>query len=180
MWRCLAFCLLLTLPFGCASVAPPHRPQVAPVGAKAATLTDLGDAVFAATNRVRKRFGYGIFLPKAALTEAAADQTSYMALMERASHTSRIVGERDASERVHRHGYFPPTVAENVLSFKLEEEENPTADELAARALEFWMNSPGHRSNILRRDMEQLGCAVNLVRLPGGDVVVFAAQVFAP
>ncbi len=178
MLRCLAFCLFLALPFGCAHVDAPRRSP--PSGARTAALTTLGDAVFAETNRVRRQFGRDVFLSRAALTAAAEDQASYMALMQHASHASRIAGERDPAERVYRHGYYPPLVAENVLSFKLEENENPSTEELAARIVAMWMSSPGHRANLLRRDLAQLGCAVNLVPLPGGDEAVFAAQVFAP
>ncbi|MBC7365386.1 MAG: hypothetical protein H7343_01025 [Undibacterium sp.] len=36
-----------------------------------------------------------------------------------------------------------------------------------------WMNSPGHRRNLLRRDLTLLGCAARLARVPIGPPRVF-------
>jgi hypothetical protein len=43
-----------------------------------------------------------------------------------------------------------------------------------------WLESPGHRVNLLNRDMTLLGCAARLARVPVGPPRVFAVQVFAP
>ncbi len=42
-----------------------------------------------------------------------------------------------------------------------------------------WLESPGHRVNLLSRDVTPLGCATRLVRVPVGPPRVFAVQVFA-
>lgn len=42
-----------------------------------------------------------------------------------------------------------------------------------------WLESPGHRVNLLSRDVTPLGCAARLVRVPVGPPRVFAVQVFA-
>jgi uncharacterized protein YkwD len=177
--RQLLPCLLVL-----SAVAPLPRATAAapvvPTGAKIEALDKLGEALLVETNRVRKQHGRSPLFFKAALTEAAADQAAYMALLQKAVHASRILGQRDALERVQRHGFYPANVAENVLSFKLEVDENPSVQELAVRIVNLWMNSPGHRANILRRDMAQLGCAVRFAHLADSGDAVFAAQVFAP
>ena len=42
-----------------------------------------------------------------------------------------------------------------------------------------WLESPGHRVNLLSRDVTPLGCAARLVRVPVGPPRVSAVQVFA-
>ena len=42
-----------------------------------------------------------------------------------------------------------------------------------------WLESPGHRRNLLSRDVTQLGCAARWARVPVGPPRVSAVQVFA-
>jgi uncharacterized protein YkwD len=143
----------------------------------------LGAAIFAESNRVRRAEKRARFLPQAELETAAADQAGTMAARLRSSHEGPFTGQRNAFERVRLAGLEPEVVAENVSAISL-----PTADSgetwsddyerLAEAIVKQWLNSPGHRRNLLRRDLTHLGCAARLAQVPASPPVVFSVQVF--
>jgi uncharacterized protein YkwD len=76
-------------------------------------------------------------------------------------------GPRD---RVQKHGLAFAVLAENIYSTR-----NGTMDpaELASIMVDGWMNSPGHRRNILARSLKFLGVGVAM-----SDTRVLATQLF--
>jgi uncharacterized protein YkwD len=143
----------------------------------------LGAAIFAESNRARMAEKRARFLPHAQLDAAAADQAVTMAARLRSSHEGPFTGRHNALERVRQAGLEPELVAENVSAIS-----QPTVDSgetwaddyerLAAVIVKEWMNSPGHRRNLLRRDLTHLGCAARLARVPASPPRVFSVQVF--
>jgi uncharacterized protein YkwD len=144
----------------------------------------LSQAIFWETNRVRIGHGLPPLAALAALDAAADEQATYAALSLVAGHENPIPGEYDAGERTAKQGLEPKRVAENVIMMPAhrpqgEERQDYTYGEYAAFLLEGWMNSPGHRANILDQRFTSLGCAAR----PGHgfgtrDQRIFAVQVF--
>ncbi|MEU4094608.1 CAP domain-containing protein [Streptomyces sp. NPDC026673] len=83
------------------------------------------------------------------LTEAAQDYTDVMARAGVLSHTgpdgSTMAGRVDAA------GYQWSRLGENIA----------VGQRTAAAVMDAWMNSEGHRANILNCDFEQIGVGVN-------------------
>ncbi len=139
-------------------------------------------AIFAETNRVRVAEGRRRLLPEPKLDEAAADQATTMAARLKPSHDGPFPGGANAFERVVRTGLKAELVAENVSAISLpagnsDETWGDDYGQLAAVIVSEWMASPGHRRNLLRRDLTHLGCAARLALVPGGRRV-FSVQVF--
>jgi hypothetical protein len=70
-------------------------------------------------------------------------------------------------------------VAENVASRPLGQNEPlPSAREIAAGLVAQWMDSPGHRANLLNRNFTHFGGSVRLARLLDQQWCAFGVQVF--
>ena len=146
------------------------------------TLAELDAALVAETNRVRVAHGRRPLHELPALAAAADDQASFMVLTMSVTHSSPIKGQHDVVERTQRHG-LPrvPLLAENALSvgFNGEREKPFSCAEVAEKLIAQWMDSPGHRANLLNRDFTDIGCAARRLRFLGGVENFFATQVFA-
>ena len=143
----------------------------------------LGAAIFAESNRARTAEKRARLFPQAELNAAAADQAVTMAARLRPSHDGPFAGRANAFERVRQAGLDPEMVAENVSAISLPATDSGETwgddyGKLAEVIVKEWMNSPGHRRNLLRRDLTHLGCAARLARVPMGPPRVFSVQVF--
>lgn len=144
----------------------------------------LSRAIFAESNRARLAHGVPPLETDPRLDAAADEQATYMALVLRAEHDNAIPGEHAVTDRVAREGLIGNSVAENVLMMQAlrpvpATDRNYTYASYATFLVDAWMNSPGHRANLLNPDFGYLGCAARLARgiLPG-DQRIFASQVF--
>jgi uncharacterized protein YkwD len=162
--------------------------QLQPIGSGADTasekfsLAELNAALLKETNRVRGVHGLRALQLLPALAGAADDHTAFMVLTFTVSHTSPIPGRKNALERAKEHGLgFASLVAENVLStaFAAPHHSPDACTEIAATLVAQWMDSPGHRANLLHRGFTDVGCAVRYAVFPGGGEKFFATQVFA-
>jgi uncharacterized protein YkwD len=97
------------------------------------------------TNQQRQQHGCAALKFSAQLTAAASVHSQDMALHDLFSHTgsngSTIIS------RVAANGYSYAQLAENLAA-------GPTT---AEEVVDGWMNSPGHRANILNCDLRDLG-----------------------
>jgi uncharacterized protein YkwD len=59
------------------------------------------------------------------------------------------------------------------------EELNLGIEELAAKFVQAWLDSPPHRDNLLNPNFTHLGCAVNTGTGPAAVMFVYSTQVFA-
>ena len=146
------------------------------------TLVELDKALVTETNRVRLAHGCRPLGELPALAAAADDQATYMALTMTMTHFSPIKGQRDVGERTKRHGLTKASlVAENALSvgFRAAQEQPLTCGEVAGKLIAQWMDSPGHRANLLNRSFTHVGCAARRLRFLGGVENFYATQVFA-
>jgi uncharacterized protein YkwD len=162
--------------------APPRasRPPVLAAAAPAEVSRALAAALLAETNRIRRLHHLPPLRERHELTAAADDQAAFLALTLSAQHGSPLRGQETPYDRVRRRGFEPERVAENVASTGLagDDEEPPTIEAVAALLVEQWMNSPGHRANILSRDMTHFGGAVRFARFLGRRWCAFGVQVF--
>lgn len=143
----------------------------------------LGAAIFAASNRARAGEKRSKLLSMVELDAAAADQAGTMAARLRPSHEGPFAGSGDAFARVKQAGLTPEFVAENVSAISLLDPDSGERwtddyDQLAEEIVRGWMQSPGHRRNLLRRDVTHLGCAARMARTPMDPARVFSVQVF--
>jgi uncharacterized protein YkwD len=101
--------------------------------------------VVARTNAERARHGLPPLTPEPMLAAAAQAHSVDMAARRFFDH--RNPEGLQVSDRVEAFGYRYATVAENIAAGQ------PTP----AAVVEGWMNSPGHRRNILSADVTQIG-----------------------
>jgi len=115
----------------------------------------LARAIFEESNRVRAEHGVPALAREPALDAAADEQASYLVLAMKAQHSNPFPGAHTVRERVERAGLQGGIVAENALWIPLLRSAGSpnryySYSEYAAFLLAGWMNSPGHRANLLR------------------------------
>lgn len=181
--------------------APEMAEPVAPATMNARRLAA---AIFHETNRVRLNLGLPAFQPLPQLDEAAVLQASYSALNLTSGHTQPFPHLAMPVDRVRSVGLNPGSVSENAAVLPLWHlapgqsvtvEQRPegktmidpntgkppvwhTYASFAAAVVQAWLDSPGHRENLLNRDSEFLGCGARSGRSITGIDVVAAVQVF--
>ena len=133
-------------------------------------------ALVKATNEARGRERRAGLRVIPALAAAAEAQAGTMALRLQTGHGSPFPGRGSPWERVRHEGVEASFVAENVLGIELP--PGMDYEQLAAHLVDLWMKSPGHRANLLKREITTLGCAARVMRMPAGNGRLFAAQVF--
>jgi len=125
------------------------------------------------TNTLRAQSG----LPPLAWEPLAYQSASQHArdMLERGYFAHQTPEGLSSADRMHRAGILEVVTGENLASFQ----GYPEA-EVPARALSGWMNSPGHRANLLNPSFTHLGVA--LVRKGDKVMVVqnFVARPFDP
>ena len=141
---------------------PQQRSERQPAPAASDPGADYDAAVIAQTNAIRKAHGLAALQVSAKLT-AAADQHS--ASMGKSGYFAHESADGSAFwKRLEQ--YYPQgnasywAVGENIIY------DSP--DLTVPVAMTAWMNSPGHRENILSSDWRELGCAsAHLDSAPG-------------
>lgn len=130
----------------------------------------LEEAIFQSTNAERRRHGLSTLRPEAQLANVARRHSQDMARRGYFSHVNPDgLGHGDRVAREHRR--LVGNLRENLWSG--EGYRTESAAELAEIIVEGWMNSPGHRANILEPSVERLGVGVRRV---GGSIM--ATQLF--
>lgn len=162
----------------------------------------LAAAIFHETNRVREQLGLKRFRPHEQLDDAAETQATIGALFRPPSHTNPFPFIATPLDRVKQVGLNPRQVAENIALISVYDAPHGTgfyhlkddprlrdarSGELlqrhtyrtfAASIVEAWMNSPGHRENIVEPTLHFLGCAVRETKSMSDIDMVFGVQVF--
>jgi uncharacterized protein YkwD len=120
--------------------------------------------ILSLTNKERKKAGLKPLRISKRLTEVARDQSSIMAHKRQLSHS---VGGKGLDVRIKKSGYPFRQLAENIAQ----------SGRSAPSVMNMWMKSPGHRVNILNRNLKDIG--IGVVTAPNGDkyyTQVFGAQ----
>lgn len=107
------------------------------------------------TNSARERERLAPVKPDKALAAAARAFAVYLAKTDRFSHTA---DGRQPADRAQGTGYQLCQVAENLALS--ESSLGFEASVLAHETLEGWLNSPGHRANLLAPHVTDIGVAV--------------------
>ena len=115
----------------------------------------LAAAIFYATNKQRAANSRKPFRYSHVLFQAAHMHSKDMAEQNFFSHTSPLSGRKSPGDRINKFGTWSRGIAENIA------DNYPRATYLqtAEALLDGWMNSPGHRKNILNASYSFLGAA---------------------
>lgn len=106
---------------------------------------DMVEQLYQIINQVRAQHGQGNLSPNGQLQKAAQYHNNYMVNHHCFSH--QCPGEAHFKGRISATGYRPGPCAENIgAGYKS-----------AQQAVDRWMNSPGHRKNLLG-DYVEMGC----------------------
>lgn len=145
-----------------ASAPPPLRVKKT---VSASILTRAG--IVSQTNLQRKADGRVAFSENAKLHQAASLKVADMFSRQYFAHVSPT-GE-GASDLVERSGYKYIAVGENLALGNFSDDKD---------LVEAWMNSPGHRANILDADFTEIGVAAER-GIYEGEETWLAVQIFA-
>ncbi|MFM1775456.1 MAG: hypothetical protein RJA53_1066 [Bacteroidota bacterium] len=115
----------------------------------------LDAAVFFRTNEERIKNNLPQFNFSIALEKAALGHSIDMVQHNFYAHDSPVPGSQNMTDRLKRVGVDYTTCAENIYNIF---DEDPTYWSLASKLVEGWMNSSGHRRNILNPNLKYLGC----------------------
>ncbi|WP_436776314.1 CAP domain-containing protein [Yinghuangia sp. YIM S09857] len=142
--------------------AAPRTPPAPPFPPAPADITRFRSEVIALTNAERANHGMGPLSAEPRLTQAAQAHSDDMAARDYFDHAG--LDGRQPADRVRATGYDYSRVAENIAAGQ------PTP----ADVVEGWMNSPGHRANILTPELTQIGIGI----AHGGSYRIYWTQVF--
>lgn len=164
----------------------------------------MASAIFHETNRVRHQLGLQVFRQEPKLDEAADLEAAVGRATQPPSHTNPFPKIGTPLQRVAYVGLKPREVAENIALLSiydldsnigvgvtvrhgqrqfvhpetLENLKTATYRGFAAKVVEAWMKSPGHRANLVNPNLRYLGCSVQpTVTITGVDSL-FCVQVF--
>ena len=162
-------------------------------------------AIFHETNRARVKEGLKAFLHLPQLDDAADLQASTGAMLASVGHHNPFPALATIDDRVHAVGLNFLRTAENIaLTMALDGDPAGTSvgvnhdgpqtvffDPQTRRVLEpltyaafatvvvaHWMRSPGHRANILDRELHYLGCSARWHKDYSGIDMLYSVQVF--
>lgn len=123
------------------------------------------------TNRARAGEKLAPLVPNPKLSAAARSYAAFLAKAKEFSHTA---DGREAGERIQAAGYEWCQVGENLA---LAQSSGGFASlELARRAVEGWLNSPGHRENLMQPAITEIG--VGIAKAPDKDPKYITVQLF--
>ncbi|WP_425444648.1 CAP domain-containing protein [Streptomyces phaeoluteigriseus] len=111
--------------------------------------TDTGAQVIALVNKERAAAGCGPLTDDAKLRNAAREHSEDMAARDFFDHTNP--DGADPGQRITAAGYRWSTYGENIAK----------GQQSAASVMTSWMNSPGHRANILNCDFKNIGVGIH-------------------
>ncbi len=129
---------------------------------------DLRGAILQYGNAARQQAGLA---PLPVAPELANVAQSYAALMASTGQFSHTVGGTDVSGRVRSGGFRARYASENIMGMT----GNGSATSIANTVITRWLNSGGHRKNLMTRKARATGVGV----AQDSSGVFFICQVFA-
>jgi uncharacterized protein YkwD len=154
----LAMLTIGTAAHGAERAVPKRTPPVAVIvnGEKrSASVREAVGQLSKGTNSLRTTAGREPLVDNPALTAAAAAFAEFMARTDQYGHEA---DGSNPSSRAAGKGYDACIVAENIAYQFLS--TGFSTDELVKTFLDGWMDSPGHRANLLSPDVTELGVAI--------------------
>lgn len=178
MQRLLAIAAVLVMPAAALAQATEEnirestKALVRPVkGARTPDLEEVSALIVRRVNAARDQQRLAPLTINRRLAEAAGNFAAYMARTDRYGHQAD--GSRPA-ERVGKRGYDYCIVAENI-GYQYSSSGFAT-EELAARLVQGWLESPEHRRNLIDFDVTDTGVALARSEQTGN---YYAVQLFA-
>jgi uncharacterized protein YkwD len=154
----LARTLVLTGLLLCAAcTVPVSVPRSAPAAAAAvsdATVEAVANELLAAVNRARADNGLRPLRRVAALTRAAREHSEELAERRTLEHTSTNPARRTMTMRIEAAGGTWSRAAENLANMS-----GPASD-VPWQSVQLWLNSAGHRRNMLESAYTQTGVGI--------------------
>ncbi len=147
-------------------VRAPARP---PRGSDAGRVNALSRAILYQVNLERRREGRQALLPDDRLGRAAQSYARELAGRGRLDHTSPVPGRHTFMDRLAAEGARPRMAGENLALLT----ETPRA--LPAHVVQLWLDSPGHRANLLEPRFTCTGIGV----WPGSDGVWYVTEEYS-
>jgi uncharacterized protein YkwD len=142
---------------GCANVISLPSPTSPDGGSTGGSSATIAADVVRYTNDARARNGLAALRTSAKLTEAARLHAQQMASFQRSDHTIPGAQYPTMQSRLEAVGYAYSRAAENVAWNQRSAQDVVTT----------WMNSSGHRANILNGQLTEMGAA--MVRSSKGE-----------
>lgn len=149
----LVLLLACTIPFAPALPAAadsPPAPAVVKVG-----VPNLESRIIELTNVERRKRGLAPLQADDCLRRAALGHSEEMMRLDYFAHESPTAGLHSVSERAARAGCTDVEVGENIAYY-----QGFSVEAAASRVVGDWMNSPGHRANILRPTYTTIGMGI--------------------
>jgi len=126
------------------------------------------DEIIKWTNDYRKQNGLAVLSANLKLSDAAQKKASDMFARQYFEHTSPQ-GDYSAAELVKAEGYNYKAVGENLALGDFKDEKE---------LVDAWMQSPGHRANILNPSFKEIGVSAELGQFKDRTTWI-AVQIFA-
>lgn len=134
------------------------------------TASNMEQAIHQATNRRRKQHDLPLLSYSDHLAAVARQHSRDMAERDFFNHTSP--DDEDAAGRYRRFGHDDRSVGENIA--RRHPLPTASATDIAATVVDGWMDSPGHRENLLQERFEAEGIGVFV----DTDGAIYATQNF--
>ncbi len=141
----------------------------------------LAQEIFRATNEARAQHGVAALKPDARLAAAADGQAAMEEIRIHSGHDNPLENMGTPAARVHAAGLPEGTVAENAATVPAKNREaggDYSYRELARLLVDAWLDSPGHRANLLNPKLHYLGCGTRIAVVLRGQPLVYAIQDF--
>lgn len=148
-------CILL-MSSACAIPAGPPLDPTAPIPAPAPdeTIAAVARDVLEEVNRTRLANGRNRLVEDPALTRAAREHSEELAIRRTLDHTSTDPSRRTMTMRIEAVGVTWYRAAENLAN------TSGSTSDLPSRTVKLWLNSEGHRRNLLEPAFTHTGVGV--------------------
>lgn len=125
-----------------------------PTAGRAALYAALAEAISEEASRVRQAHGVGPLSSAAALDRAALQHAQELAGRRLLDHRGQTQGRETLQQRINAAGVVWSGIGENLASIP------GAARHLAEDVVYLWLNSPGHRANLLNAMYTHVGTGV--------------------
>ena len=115
----------------------------------------LAEKVLRLSNEVRESLGASFLEEDSRLSAAALGHSNEMLSLNYFAHRSPTPGKETNRKRINAQGINPVAVSENIFQCT-----GYTPESVPDRAIRAWLESTGHRENILRRGTKATGVGV--------------------
>jgi len=122
----------------------------------------LNATIFFLTNKERAKRKKKIISWNKNLEIAAFNHSKMMAELKFFSHSSKVKKRKEPEDRAKIAGITNPFIAENIAKTLVDSQD--TYLSLTKKIVTQWMNSSGHKSNILSKEALELGIGVFIIK----------------